>query len=106
MHIDNPADKPVKHTLLSEKRKGNAAKVKRAIDQNVQFNPNNKPVANLAYLSNQVHATSLCQCTPVIQPTMEQLFYTNPYNNNNNLYTQPPMPVFPPKIVYNPHLPE
>ena len=105
MHIDNPANKPVKHTSLSEKKKGNAAKVKRAINQNVQFNPSNKTVANLAYPSNQVHATPLCQSTPVIQPTMQHLYYTNPYNNNN-LYTHPPMPVFPPPIVYNPHLPE
>ena len=105
VHIDNPADKPVKHTSLSEKRKDNAAKVKRAIDQNVQFSPISKPVANVAYLSNQVHATPLCQSTPVIQPTKQHLYYTNPYNNNN-LYTHPPMPVFPTQIVYNPPLPE
>ena len=105
VHIDNPADKPVKLTSLSEKRKDNTAKVKRAIDQNVQFGPIDKPVENLAYLSNKVHATPLCQSTPVIQPTMQHLYYTNPYNNKS-IYTHPPMPVFPTPIVYSPPLPE
>ena len=105
VHIDNPADKPVKHTSLSDKRKGNAAKAKRAINQDVQFIPKNKSVANLAHLSNQVHATPLCQSTPVIQPTMQHHYYSDPYNNNN-LYTHPPMPVSPPLIVYNSPMPE
>ena len=100
VHIDNPVDKPVKHTSLSDKGNDNAAKAKRAINWDVQFDPNNKPVANLAYLSNQVHATPLCPSTPVIQPTVQQIYYTNPYNSN--FYTHPPMPVFPPPLVYNP----
>ena len=104
VHICNPADKPVKHTSLSDKRKSNAAKAKaqRIINQEAQFNSNNKPVANLAYQSNQMHATPLCQSTPIIQPTLQHLHYTNPYINISNPYTNPPMPVFPPPIVYNP----
>ena len=93
IHFDNPADKPVKHTSLLDKRKEIAAKAKQPIKQNVQFNPNNKPVANLAYQSIQVHATPLFQSTPIIQPTLHQLYYTNPYNSNP--YTHTPMPVFP-----------
>ena len=85
VHIDNPADKLVKHTSLSDKRKNNAAKAKRAIKQDVKFNPNNKLIANLAYQLIQVHATPLCQSTPIIQSTMQHIYYTKPYNSN--LYT-------------------
>ena len=62
VHIDNPADKSVKHTSLSDKRKNNAAKAKaqRVTNQDVQFNSNNKSVADLTYQSTQVPATPLC----------------------------------------------
>ena len=100
IHIDHPADKPVKHTSLSDKRSNFAAKAKQAINPDVQFNRNNKLVASLAYQSNQTHETPLCQSTPVTQPTLQHLYYTNPYNSNP--YTHQPMPVFPPLIVYDP----
>ena len=98
VHIENPADKPVIHKSLSNERKSIAAKAKRTVNQDVQFNPNHKPIAKFAYQSNQVHAAPLCQSTPVIQPTMQHVYYTNPYNSN--MHTHPPMSVFPPPIVY------
>ena len=69
VHIDNPADKPVKHTSLSDKRKSIAAKTKgqrQITNQEVQFHPTYKPVANLAFQSNQLQATPLYQSTPLI----------------------------------------
>ena len=114
MHTDNPADKPVKHTSLSDKRKNIAANAKgqrQIAIQEVQFHPNYKLVANLAFQSNQLQATPLYQSTPLtnsqnlIQPTLQQHYYTNPYISNSNPYTSP-MPVFPPPMVYNPPMPE
>ena len=115
VQIDNPADKPVKHTSLSDKRKSIAAKAKgqqQITNQEVQFHPNNKPVANLTFQSNQVQAIPLYQSTPLInsqnllQPTIQRHYYTHPYIKKSNPYTNPPMPVFPPPMVYNPPMPE
>ena len=115
VHIDNPADKPVKYLSLSDKRKNIAAKAKeqrQITNQEVQFHPNYKPVANLVFQSNQLQATLLYQSTSLtnsqnlIQSTLQQHYYTNPYISNGNPYTNPPMPVFPPPIVINPPISE
>ena len=52
VHIHNPADKTIKQTAVSDKRRQIAAQIAQARKNNfpeVYFNPNNKPVANIAY---------------------------------------------------------
>ena len=92
--VDNNTVKEVKYNSLSEERRQHASRAKQA-NQQVQYNPNHQPVANLSYLYNQVHASPLCQSTPVLTPT-------NPYSNESQY---PPMPVFPPPAAFNPSMP-
>ena len=115
LHMDNLAAKPVKYASLSDKRKIIAAKAKgerQITNQEGQFHPNYKPVANLAFQSNQLRATPIYQSTPLtksqnlIQPTLQQHYHTIPFISNSSPYTNPPMPVFPLPMVYNPPMPE
>ena len=121
VQINNPADKPATNTSLSDKRESFADKAKgkkqRQINnQQVQFHPYQKPIANLPLQSNQLQATTLCQSTSPIanqnfaQPTLHQQYYSNPYTHNSNPYVNnsqyPPTQVFPSPEVYNPLMPE
>ena len=74
VQIDNPVDQSVKYTSISDRRKHIAAKFKEHKIQQVQYNLNNKALANLAFQFNQLHTTPLCQPTPIIrnQPILNQ----------------------------------
>ena len=90
-----------RYSSLSEKRKQIASRAKQA-HQQVKYHPNHQPIANLSYQYNQVHASPLCQSTPIVTPTMQQVYYTNPYSNDSQY---PPMPVYPPPAAFNPPVP-
>ena len=62
-HVENTYGQP---RSLSEKRKQIAARSKQSHPQQVKYHPNHQPVANLSYQYNQVHASPLCQSTPII----------------------------------------
>ena len=90
-----------RYSSLSEKRKQIASRAKQA-HQQVTYHPNHQPIANLSYQYNQVHASPLCQSTPIVTPTTQQVYYTNPYSNDSQY---PPMPVYPPPAAFNPPMP-
>ena len=54
-------------------------------------------MANVSYQYNQVHASPLCQSTPIVTPTFQQVYFTNPYESQH-----PPMPVYPPPAAFSP----
>ena len=56
--VDNTKEQEVKYNSQSEKRRKNASRAKQ-VNQQVQYNPNYQPVANLSYQYNQVHASPL-----------------------------------------------
>ena len=99
VHIDNTYGQE-HYSSLSEKKKQITSRAKQA-HQQVKYHPNHQPIANLSYQYNQVHASSLCQATPIVTPTIQQVYYTNPYESQ-----YPPMPVYPPPASFNPPMPE
>ena len=102
VQVDNTNGQEVRYNSLSERRKHIASRAKQPHEQ-VRYQPNHQPIANLSYQYNQVHASPLCQSTPVLAPTMQQIYYTNPYSNESQY---PPMPVYPPPAAFNPPMPE
>ena len=96
VHVDNTYGQE-RHSSLSEKRKQIAARAKQAHQQQVKYHPNHQPIANLSYQYNQVHESPLCQLTPIVKLTFQQVYFTNP---NERQY--PPMPVYPPPAAFNP----
>ena len=89
------------HSSLSEKMKQIATRAKQAQQQQqVKYHPNHQPIANFSYQYNQLHASPLCQSTPIVTPTMQQVYFTNPYESQ-----YPPMPVYPPPAAFNPPMP-
>ena len=99
VHVDNNCGQE-RYSSLSEKRKQIAARAKQTHKQQVKYNPNHQPIANLSYQYSQVHASPLCQSTPIVTPTMQQVYYTNPYESQ-----YPPMPVYPHPVAFNPPMP-
>ena len=96
---------------MLEKRNHIAAQAKQNMFQEVLFNPNKKPVANIEFQSFQINATPLCQSTPTIGqhpiPIVNQQNYSNAYLSNSNPYLNaPPMPVNLPPVQFNPPMPE
>ena len=99
VHVDNTYAQE-RHSSLSEKRKQIAARAKQAHQQQVKYHPNQPPIANLSHQYNQVHASPFCQSTTIETPTMQQVYFTNPYESQ-----YPRMPVFPPPAAFNPPMP-
>ena len=98
VHVDNTYGQE-RYSSLSEKRKQIASRANQN-QQHVKYHPNHQPIANLSYQYNQVHASPLCQSTPIVTPTMQQVYYTNPYESQ-----YPPMPVYTPPATFNPPMP-
>ena len=95
--------------MVSNKRKQIAAQARNNNQQKIYFNQNHKPIANIAYQSQQIHATPLRQSTPILH----QQYKNNPYLHNSNLYLNqrlymkvPPMAVYPPPVQQTPPMPE
>ena len=88
VEIDNPEDQPIRHKTVSNKRKQIAAQVPKARNNNfteVYFNPNRKPIANIANQSQQIHAIPQSQSTPILHQQYRSnpcLHSSNPYLNN------------------------
>ena len=101
VQVDNTDSQEVRHSSLSEKRKHIASRAMQ-IHQQVKYHPNHQPIAQLQYQYNQVYASPLYQSTPIATPTMQQVYYTNPYRNESQY---PPMTVFPPPAAFNPPMP-
>ena len=101
VQVDNTDSQEVRHSSLSEKRKHIASRAKQ-LHQQVKYHPNHQPIAHLQYQYNPVHASPLYQSTPIITPTMQQVYYTNSYSNESQY---PPMPVYPPPVAFNPPMP-
>ena len=100
--IDNGNEQELRYNSLSLRRKHNASRAKQ-VNQQIRYHPNHQPIANFSYQYNQVHASPPGQSTPVLTPTMQQIYYTNPYSNESQY---PPMPVYPPPAAFNPPMPE
>ena len=96
VHVDNTYGQE-RHSSLSDKRKQIAARAKQTHQQQVKHHPYHQPIANLSYQYNQVHASPLCQSTIIETPTMQQVYFTNPYESQ-----YPRMPVYPPPAAFNP----
>ena len=101
VQVDKTNGQEVQYSSLSEKRKHIASQAK-PVYQQVKYHRTHQPIVNLSYQYNQVHASPLCQSTPILTPTMQQFYYTDPYSNESQY---PPMPLYPPPATFNPPMP-